>query len=102
MDKPLRPAQIWALHSPDPNQPYYALVVCRGTGGPRQYAPEEKRKIGLRADGLSAFTFQPAGLLCEGTTATELADYVKSHTEIFATREQLDAYYAKGDFDARL
>lgn len=102
MTNVLRPAQVWAIYSPDHDRPYYAMVVCRDSLGPRRYAPDDKRSIGLHADALSAFTFHPDGLLCEGTTSAELAEYVKSHQEVFATREQLDAYYARGNQYASL
>ena len=93
MDKPLRPIQIWMIESEDRDPPYCALVVYRDVNGPRQYAPEEKRKLGLRACGIGMMTFHPAGLLFEGTSKDEIAEYLKRHREILATREQLDAYH---------
>lgn len=95
MDKPLRPVAIWVLQNDPKDPPYYALVVYRDVGGPRQYAPEEKRKLGLRAFGTAWLTFHPDGLLWEGTEKAGLYEYVLSHKELFATKEQRDAYYAR-------
>lgn len=89
-----RPVEIWMLRSEQPAPSYYALVVYRDMGGPRQYAPEEKRKLGLRAQGVGWFTFHPNGLLCEGSSIDDLVAYIRSHTEIIATRKQLDDHYA--------
>ena len=86
----LRPTEIWMLQSEDSS--YCALVVYR-KGGPRQYAPEDKRAL-LHAQGIGMFTFQPDGLLCEGTSVEDLGMWLRAQLEIIAPGVQMAAYYA--------
>ena len=80
---------LWVLSNRE--APYYALVVPDAGVNPRTYAPEEKRSLGLEARWFGGLTFQPPGLLTEGSPQ-ELAEYMRAHPEVLATKDQRAAY----------
>lgn len=82
--------QLWVLSRQDAS--YYALVTPAVGVDPRKYAPDDKRKLGLKADGLGYMTFRSPGLLAEGSQK-DLVDFIRIHPEIIATKDQRDEYY---------